>query len=36
MEFTWEMLWMQIHDIILLQLHEHNSGKKNIMEEVII
>jgi hypothetical protein len=25
-EFTWEILWMQISDVILLQLHEeHNS-----------
>ena len=38
MEFTWEMLWMQIRDILLLQLHELNSviREKKIMEEVII
>jgi hypothetical protein len=36
-EFTWEILWMQISDVILLPLYEeHNSVMKKIMEEVII
>lgn len=36
--FTWDILWMQISDAILLRLYEeHNSEiKKKFVEEVII